>query len=73
MINLFLMMPFYQVPGERPPVQHGGVCCGLELSTRLSHEPSQQVCRLVKGRRGEKAQDEKMKQRKICTLFSSEK
>jgi hypothetical protein len=38
---------FPQVSSKRPFLQHGRVCCGLELSTRLSHEPSQKVCRLV--------------------------
>ncbi len=37
-----------QVPGERSLLQHGWVCGGLELSPRLSHEPPEEVRRLVK-------------------------
>ena len=36
-----------QVPGERSVLEHGGVWIWLELSIRLTHEPSQQVWGLV--------------------------
>ncbi len=37
-----------QVSGERSLLQHGWVCGGLELSSGLSHEPAEEVRRLVK-------------------------